>query len=72
MPIDLGGTHNSTMGKGAYNNFKKFLGIDLPTAILNQAFDIVRMEEKVLSRLPIDNTVGLRQPAGTYSKPMAR
>ena len=68
VPIDLGGTHNSTMGKGAYNNFKKFLGIDSPTAILNQAFDIVRMDEKVLSRLPVDTrSVFANPPAHTQS-----
>jgi len=42
IPIDLGGTHNSTMGTRAYNNFKKFLNIDSPTTILNPTVDIVK------------------------------
>ena len=68
VPIDLGGTHNSTMGKGAYNNFKEFLGIDAPTLILNQAFDIVRMDEKILARLPVDTrTVFANPPTHTQS-----
>src|SRR5512133_416071 len=54
VPIDLGGTHNSTMGTGAYNNFKAYLDIDAPTTIINRAFDIVRMDERVLARLPVD------------------
>ena len=62
VPIDLGGTHNSTMGKGAYNNFKEFLGIDAPTLILNQAFDIVRMDEKILARLPVDTRAVFANP----------
>jgi len=54
IPIDLGGTHNSTMGTRAYNNFKEFLNIDSPTSILNPAFDIVKMDENVLNLLPVD------------------
>ena len=32
VPINLGGTQNSTMCVGAYDNFKRFLGVDVPTA----------------------------------------
>jgi uroporphyrinogen decarboxylase len=69
VPIDLGGTHNSTMGTGAYNNFKAFLGINTPTMALNQAFDIVRMDESVLARLPVDTrSVFANPPAHTQSR----
>jgi len=54
IPIDLGGTHNSTMCTVAYENFKKFLGVEAPTVELSKAFEIVRMDEAVLSRLPVD------------------
>jgi uroporphyrinogen decarboxylase len=68
-PIDLGGTHNSTMGTGAYNNLKASLGIDTPTTALNQAFDIVRMDERVLARLPVDTrAIFANPPAHTQSR----
>jgi uroporphyrinogen decarboxylase len=63
VPIDLGGTHNSTMGKGAYNNFKSFLKIDSPTEILNLAFDTVRMDELVLAHLPVDTRSVFANPS---------
>ena len=54
IPIDLGGTHNSTMCTVAYENLKKHLGVDAPTVELSKAFEIVRMDEAVLRRLPVD------------------
>lgn len=54
IPIDLGGTHNSTMCTGAYENFKQYLGVEAPTVELGKAFEIVRMDEAVLRRLPVD------------------
>jgi len=54
IPIDLGGTPNSTMCTGAYENLKAFIGVDVPTEELSKAFEIVRMDEAVLSRLPVD------------------
>jgi uroporphyrinogen decarboxylase len=69
VPIDLGGTHNSTMGTGVYNNFKAYLGIDAPTTIINRAFDIVRMDKRVLARLPVDTrAVFANPPAHTQSR----
>jgi uroporphyrinogen decarboxylase len=69
VPIDLGGTQNSTMGAGAYENLKSFLGVQSPTSILNKAFDIVRMDEAVLSRLPVDTrAVFALPPARTRAR----
>ena len=69
IPIDLGGTHNSTMGTQAYNNFKKYLNISSPTTILNPAFDIVKMEENVLKLLPVDTrSVFANPPSRTQSR----
>jgi uroporphyrinogen decarboxylase len=69
VPIDLGGTHNSTMGTGVYNNFKAYLGIDAPTTIINPAFDIVRMDERVLAHLPVDTrAIFANPPAHTQSR----
>jgi uroporphyrinogen decarboxylase len=54
IPIDLGGTHNSTMCTGAYENFKKFLGVEAPTVELMKAFEVALMDEAVLRLLPVD------------------
>ncbi len=54
VPVDLGGTHNSSMCLVAYDNFKKFLNIETPTEVLNLALEVARMEEGVLQRLPAD------------------
>ena len=50
VPIDLGGTQNSTMCAGAYENFKRFLGVETPTRELSRVFETVIMDEAVLSR----------------------
>ena len=64
VPIDLGGTQNSTMCAGAYDNFKRFLGVDAPTRELSRVFETVIMDEAVLSRLPVDTrSVFARPPA---------
>ena len=65
VPIDLGGTHNSTMCTGAYENFKAFLGVSgAPGQELIKAFEIVKMDEAVLSRLPVDTrAVFINPPA---------
>ena len=54
IPIDLSGTHNSTMCTIAYENFKQHLGVEAPTVELSKSFEIVRMDEAVLRRLPVD------------------
>jgi uroporphyrinogen decarboxylase len=66
IPIDLGGTHNSSMCTIAYENFKKFLGVEVPTEILNLALENARMDEAVLSRLPSDvRLVAAKPPKDT-------
>lgn len=54
VPIDLGGTQNSTLCAGAYANFKRFLGVEAPTRKLSRVFETVIMDEAVLRRLPVD------------------
>jgi uroporphyrinogen decarboxylase len=69
VPIDLGGTHNSTMCTGAYENLKKFLGVDAPSEEISRAFEIVRLDEKVLRRLPVDTRgVFARPPVKTQTR----
>lgn len=62
IPIDLGGTHNSTMCTGAYENFKAFLGVNAPTEEVSKAFEIVKMDEAVLTRLPVDTRAIFAKP----------
>lgn len=62
VPIDLGGTQNSTMCAGAYDNFKRFLGVDVPTRELSRVFETVLMDEAVLSRLPVDTRAVFARP----------
>ena len=64
VPIDLGGTQNSTMCAGAYENFKRFLGVETATRELSRVFETVIMDEAVLSRLPVDTR-------GVYARPPA-
>jgi uroporphyrinogen decarboxylase len=53
-PIDLGGTPNSTMCRGAYESFKAFLGVEASTRELSKGFNTIIMDEAVLRRLPVD------------------
>jgi uroporphyrinogen decarboxylase len=62
VPIDLGGTQNSTMCAGAHENFKRFLGVDVPTRELSRVFETVIMDEAVLSRLPVDTRAVFARP----------
>lgn len=62
VPIDLGGTQNSTMCAGAYENFKRFLGVEAPTRELSRVFETVIMDEAVLSRLPVDTRAVFARP----------
>lgn len=62
VPIDLGGTQNSTMCAGAYENFKSFLGVDVPTRELSRVFETVIMDEAVLRRLPVDTRAVFARP----------
>jgi uroporphyrinogen decarboxylase len=54
IPIDLGGTQNSTVCTGAYDSLKAFLAVTVPTQEISKAFEIVKMDEAVLSQLPVD------------------
>lgn len=64
IPIDIGGTHNSTMCRVAYENLKVLLGVSTSTAELSKAFEIIRMDEAVLRLLPVDTRpVFIRPPA---------
>jgi uroporphyrinogen decarboxylase len=58
VPIDLGGTQNSTMCAGAYAAFSRYLGAangaDVQTRLLSRVFNTVNMDEDVLRRLPVD------------------
>lgn len=69
VPIDLGGTQNSTMCAGAYENFKRLLGVSTPTRELSRVFETVVMDEAVLRRLPVDTrAVFARPPAAAATR----
>ncbi len=64
VPVDLGGTQNSTMCVGAYENLKRFLGVAAATRELSRVFATVIMDEAVLCRLPVDTRpIFARPPA---------
>ncbi len=55
VPIDIGGSHFSTICAGAYENLKRHLGEpDAPEKILSLAFETVVIDESVLRHLPVD------------------
>jgi uroporphyrinogen decarboxylase len=62
MPIDLGGTQNSTICTGAYDSLKAFLGVSVPTQEISKAFEIVKMDEAVLTQLPVDTRFIFARP----------
>ena len=62
IPIDLGGTQNSTMCTIAYQEFAAFLGVDAGAEEISKAFEIVQMDEVVLSRLPVDTRPVFAKP----------
>ncbi|MBM4456146.1 MAG: hypothetical protein FJ011_00035 [Chloroflexi bacterium] len=69
VPIDLGGTQNSTMCAGAYDNFKRYLGVDAPTVELSRVFETVVMDEAVLRLLPVDTrAIYARPPAQSRTR----
>ncbi len=64
VPIDLGGTQNSTLSAGAYERFAAYLGVDAPAPTLSLAFETVSLPEPVLRRLPVDTrSIYARPPA---------
>ena len=66
VPIDLGGTQNSTMCVRAYENFARYLGREAPTLLLSLALETVEMDEQVLRLLPVDTRlVAAKSPKHT-------
>jgi len=69
IPIDLGGTQNSTMCTGAYEKFAAFLGVVPRAEEISKAFETVKMDEAVLSRMPVDTrSVFARPPARSRTR----
>jgi uroporphyrinogen decarboxylase len=62
IPIDLGGTHNTTICTGAYKNLKAFLGVNTPTEELSATYEWAKLEEVVLSQLPVDTRSVFARP----------
>ncbi|MCP4165051.1 MAG: hypothetical protein GY759_04045 [Chloroflexi bacterium] len=54
IPIDLGGTHNTSISTGAYKVLKTYLGVTTPTEELNPTYEWAKLEEAVLTHLPSD------------------
>ena len=54
IPLDLGSTNCTTMTKVAYDNLKKYLGIERETRFMMENFQIVFIDEEVLQILEID------------------
>ena len=57
IPLDLGSTNCTTMTKVAYDNLKKYLGIEKETRFMMENFQIVFIDEEVLQILEIDTRV---------------
>ncbi|HXL01497.1 MAG TPA: uroporphyrinogen decarboxylase family protein [Candidatus Atribacteria bacterium] len=54
IPLDLGSTNCTTMTKVAYDNLKRYLGIEKETKFMMENFQIVFIDEEVLQILGID------------------
>ena len=56
VPIDLGGTKNSTIHVVAYKRLKRYLGISVPTEprLADRMMQVVDIDEAVLQRLDVD------------------
>jgi len=54
VPIDFGSTINTGITRGAYERLKKYLGVDLPTVMLEPSMDLAQMDECVLRRFNVD------------------
>ncbi len=54
IPLDLGSTNCTTMTKVAYDNLKKYLGIEKSARFMMENFQIVFIDEEVLQILEID------------------
>lgn len=54
VPLDLGGTRNSTMVVEGYERLKARFGITTPTKMIERMMRVVEIDEGVLTRLRID------------------
>ncbi|MGC8778355.1 MAG: uroporphyrinogen decarboxylase family protein [Candidatus Caldatribacteriaceae bacterium] len=54
VPLDLGTTNCTTMTKVAYENLKRFLGVEKETRLMMENFQIAFIDEEVLEILGID------------------
>lgn len=54
IPLDLGSTNCTTMTKVAYDNLKKYLGVEKETKFMMENFQIVFIDEEILQILEID------------------
>lgn len=54
VPFDLGSTGNTGITMIAYNNLKRYLGIESETKMLNKSLQLAQMEEEILTRLEVD------------------
>ncbi len=54
IPIDMGGTHNTSISTGAYKKLKAFMRVNTPTEELSATYEWAKLEEAVLTRLPTD------------------
>ncbi|MDI3543415.1 MAG: hypothetical protein PWP57_1020 [Candidatus Atribacteria bacterium] len=54
IPLDLGSTNCTTMTKIAYDNLKKYLGVEKETKFMMENFQIVFIDEEILQILEID------------------
>lgn len=63
-PLDLGSTSNTTITKGAYDNLRKFLGLepDPDPHIISVQFQAVSPKEDLLKKLHIDTRSVLGHP----------
>jgi len=68
IPLDLGTTNCTTMTRKAYENLKKYVGIDKETHFMMENFQVVFIDEEVLRILNID-TRGIH-PQPVFQKTM--
>ena len=54
VPIDIGGGYSTTIVAEGYERLKEYLGIQAPTAMMDDTFRLVRVDETVATRLGSD------------------
>jgi len=63
VPIDLGGTKNTTIHVVAYERLKARLGISAETRLMDRMMQAVEVDEQVLQRFDVDTRVVLTGPS---------